>query len=105
MRQGRHETIEAPDALSARASRLSRIPHAGPWHDGLRLPPSKVTYRWAGKGNAFEDYPGTILDTAQLSICGFRDRRIASRSGRRFCTALQKGQYESGKKESRTNQR
>jgi hypothetical protein len=46
-----------------------------------------------------------MLDTAQLSICGFRDRRIASRSGRSLCTALQKGQYESGKKESRTNRR
>src|SRR6202022_378902 len=103
MRQGRHESIETPDALSARTSRLSCIPHAGPWYDGLRLPPSKVTHRWARKGNAFEDYPGPMLATAQLSICGFRDRRIARRSGRHLRTGLQKGQYENGKKELRTN--
>jgi hypothetical protein len=103
MRQGRHESIETPDALSARTSRLSRIPHAGPWYDGLRLPPSKLTYRWAGKGNALEDCPGPILDTAKLSIRGFRDRRIARCSGRHLRTGLQKGQYENGKKELRTN--
>src|SRR5882757_7194443 len=105
MRQGRHESIETGDALSARPSRLGRIPHTGPWHDGLRFPPSKLTHRWAGKGNAFEDYPRPRLDTAQLSICNFRDRRVASRSGRTLRTALQKGRYEHGKKESRTDQR